>query len=190
MTYQEAIDQVEEFIVANGVNAITADVLRPILLAMVQASEDTTGLLPDLETTDKSNLVAAINEVLASVVSPASNAIRLHQGASDPNVSPPASHNLADFYLRLDIDANPIQLYQYIATSGLWEAVSFGGGGSGGFSKTLQWDGTSTITVPSGFTGTVFNENQTNTASYTLAGTDLTITGGAFSGDFLQITQE
>lgn len=94
--------------------------------------------------------------------------------------------NAADFVLGAQYTAE----FFYNKVTNTLDYIGNFGGGTGGFSKTLQWDGTSTITVPSGFTGTVFNENQTNTASYTLAGTDLTITGGAFSGDFLQITQE
>ena len=57
-----------------------------------------------------------------------------------------------------------------------------------GFSQTLQWDGTSTITVPTGFSGKVLNENINQFATYTVLGTALTVTGNAYTNDYLTLT--
>jgi hypothetical protein len=61
--------------------------------------------------------------------------------------------------------------------------------GGSGFSKTLQWDGSSTITVPVGFSGTILNYNNGELVTYTVSGTNLTITGSAENGNILILTQ-
>ncbi len=56
------------------------------------------------------------------------------------------------------------------------------------FNKILQWDGTSTIPVPNGYSGTVYNQSTTQFCTYSVSGTILTITGNASGGDILQLT--
>ena len=57
------------------------------------------------------------------------------------------------------------------------------------FNSIVQWDGVSTITVPTGFSGTILNYNNGETVTYTVSGTDLTITGLAESGNKLILLQ-
>lgn len=64
MNYQQVLALIQQFIVANGNNEITANVLRPILEAILAQPNELIGDLGDLQTTDQSNLVSAINEVL------------------------------------------------------------------------------------------------------------------------------
>ena len=55
----------------------------------------------------------------------------------------------ADFYQNITGgNGTPSSLVDWI------KLPSLTGGGSGGFNKILQWDGTSTITVPTGYAGT------------------------------------
>lgn len=68
MTLQDVLNLINSEIVANGNQEITADVLRPILEAMVQQPNDLIGDLGDLQTADVSNIVNAINSILSQNV--------------------------------------------------------------------------------------------------------------------------
>lgn len=91
-------------IVANCNNEITADVLRPILEAILEQPNDKVGELGDLDTTDKTTIVNAINEL----VSASGGGFVIHSGSADPNVTPPGSFGIGDWYVR-----NSSSLYQY-----------------------------------------------------------------------------
>mgnify|MGYP003624348615 CR=1 FL=1 len=60
---QDVIDLINQEITNNGNNEITGDVLRPVLLDILQSLNNNAGDLPDLNVNDKTNLVAAINEL-------------------------------------------------------------------------------------------------------------------------------
>lgn len=62
--------------------------------------------------------------------------------------------------------------------------------GGSGFSKTVQWNGVSTINVPAGFSGTILNYNNGELVTYTVSGNNLTITGSAENGNILILTQQ
>ncbi len=68
MTLQDILNLINAEIVANGNQEITADVLRPILEAMIQQPNDLIGDLGDLQTSDVSNIVNAINSILSQNV--------------------------------------------------------------------------------------------------------------------------
>ncbi len=68
MTLQDILNLINAEIVANGNQEITADVLRPILEAMIQQPNDLIGDLGDLQTSDISNIVNAINSILSQNV--------------------------------------------------------------------------------------------------------------------------
>lgn len=106
MTEAEVITIIQAAIVANGNNEITANVLRPVLLAMLEQPNDKMGELSDLDTTDKSTLVAAINEALAN--GGGGSTFTVHSGTDNPNTTPPASYSLGDWYIR-----NGTSIYQY-----------------------------------------------------------------------------
>ena len=55
------------------------------------------------------------------------------------------------------------------------------------FNSIVQWDG-NTITVPTGYAGTVFNQSTSQFCPYTLVGVVLTITANATAQDILIIT--
>lgn len=113
MTEQGVKDLINLWIVTNGVNAITAAVLNPILLEMVSQPNAYIGNLSTLSTADQTSLVAAINEVASELGSIGLDFIKLHVGEEDPNTIPPDDFNTADFYSQVDIDNNPIALWQY-----------------------------------------------------------------------------
>ena len=110
MTEQQVIDLINQWIVANGNNEITATVLNPILIAMIQQSNDKIGELGDLNTDDKDTIVEAINWVYSQI---SSGAITIHTGGDNPNYTPPASYAVGDFYSQLDVMSNPLYLWQY-----------------------------------------------------------------------------
>lgn len=95
---------INTWIIANGNNEITADVLRPILVAILEQPNDKVGELGDLDTTDQSSIVNAINEL----VNAASTNFTIHVGSDDPNDTPPGSFGIGDWYIR-----DGIELYQY-----------------------------------------------------------------------------
>lgn len=104
MTEAQVLALINQFIIANGNNEITADVLRPILVAILEQPNDKVGELGDLQTTDQSNIVDAINEL----VNNSNNNFEIHSGVDDPNSNPPASFSIGDWYIR-----DGSSLYQY-----------------------------------------------------------------------------
>jgi len=104
MTEADVLALINAFIVANGNNEITADVLRPILVAMLEQPNDKVGELTDLDTVDQTSIVNAINELVNS----SSTNFTIHAGSDDPNVTPPGSYAIGDWYIR-----DGSTLYQY-----------------------------------------------------------------------------
>lgn len=132
MSYTTAAEAINQWIVQNGNNEITADVLRPVLLEILQAAKETTGELINLGTPTQDNLVAAINYLL-SIIPPGSAGVKVYTGIPDPNVTPPPSFQYADFYMQVTSENIPIQLWQWNGND--WVVVSYGGGGG---SQNLQ----------------------------------------------------
>ena len=65
MTEQEVLDLINDYIITNGNNEITANVLRPILEEMLSQPNLLIGLLLDLNTSDTTNIVNAINSIVS-----------------------------------------------------------------------------------------------------------------------------
>ncbi|MCB0448403.1 MAG: hypothetical protein KDD03_13030, partial [Gelidibacter sp.] len=76
MSYSTVLALINAEIVANGNNEITADVLRPILQEMLLQPNELIGLLSELETSDQTSLVNAINSILSENL-PNATALRL-----------------------------------------------------------------------------------------------------------------
>lgn len=66
-TLAQLLSSITTTIVPNGNNDITADVLRPILVAIAEYIDQEVGNREDLETTDQTNIVAAINELIDKI---------------------------------------------------------------------------------------------------------------------------
>lgn len=111
MTQQEVIDLINKWIVTNGNNEITAEVLNPVLQALSEQPNELIGDLEQLNTVAQDNLVNAINEILTEITS--NSGIKLHSGIDDPNDVPPLTYDIADFYIENDILGNPQVLWQY-----------------------------------------------------------------------------
>ena len=182
MTNIELEQYINDWIYTNGNNEITADTLNPVLQAIRSFTYGITGNKEDLSTTTQDTLVAAINEVLGLIVN-YPNAILLIRGVEDPNVVAPPSYRIADFYLLVDGSNNPIQLYQYDGFS--W--IEIGGSNSANFNTIITYTG-ATITVPSGYSGVVYNMSNSLFCTYTVVGTTLTIGSNAENGDILNFT--
>lgn len=114
MTLSEIQDQINDFIVANGNNEITADVLRPILLGIVGQPNELIGDLTNLTTDEQGSLVAAINEINASLAN--AGGITIHTGADTPLVTPPGSYNTGDFYLQ-EVASVAVSFWQFNGSS-------------------------------------------------------------------------
>src|SRR5690606_17798927 len=99
---------IDNWIKTNGNREITAAVLNPVLKAIADWARLHIGNLENLNTSDKSNLVAAINEVNQALSTVGGNAPTVHNGQADPNVTPPLTYQMGDFYLQEDLENNPI----------------------------------------------------------------------------------
>lgn len=113
-TYAEVLTQINTYIVANGNNEITANVLNPILAFMLDFSNNNIGDLNALTTDETNSLVEAINSLKESFDNLSNSGVQLHTGYDNPNDTPPSSFNYADFFMELDIiDDSPIKLWQW-----------------------------------------------------------------------------
>lgn len=109
MTLAEVITLINSEIIPNNNNEITANVLRPILIEMLQQPNDLIGDLSTLTTADSSNVVKAINELqndLSQI-----GGINVFQGAGSPNSNPPTGAVIADFYSELDVSSSVVGLW-------------------------------------------------------------------------------
>lgn len=111
MTLAQVIALINSEIIPNNNNEITANVLRPILIEMLQQPNDLIGDLSTLTTADNSNIVNAINELqndLSQI-----GGINIFQGVGSPNNNPPAGAVIADFYSELDVSSSVVGLWIY-----------------------------------------------------------------------------
>lgn len=116
-TYATALSQINTFIVANGNNKITANVLNPILKIILDFSNNNIGDLATLTTDETDTIVEAINSLKQNFDDLVNKGVQLHTGYDDPNTTPPATYNYADFYMQLDSgDDSPIYLWQWNGT--------------------------------------------------------------------------
>lgn len=98
MTQAQVLLLIQQNIVQNNNEEITADVLRPILEEMLNQPNILIGDLDDLGTVDQTTIVAAINELLAEINS--ATGVVIHYGTGTPDVTPPASFDLTDYYVQ------------------------------------------------------------------------------------------
>lgn len=113
-TYATVLSQINTYIVANGNNEITANVLNPILQLILDFANNTIGDLDDLTTDENYTVVAALNSLVQNILDITNGSVKLHTGYEDPNITPPSSYNYADFFMELDIiDDSPIKLWQW-----------------------------------------------------------------------------
>lgn len=118
---EAAIEAINDYIITNGNQEITAAILNPILLQIINSLYDITGNNEDLSTDDKSNLVAAINELKESIND--LDPISLYNGGDDPNVTPPngGDFNVLDFYTKTGVSgAESLWIYTGIEPSIGW----------------------------------------------------------------------
>lgn len=111
--YATVLGQINTYIVANGNNEITANVLNPILALMLDFSNNNIGDLDTLTTDENNSVVEAINSLKQNFDDLVNNGVQLYTGVDDPNVTPPTTYNYADFYMQLDIDSLPVKLWQW-----------------------------------------------------------------------------
>jgi hypothetical protein len=123
MTFAQLITLINTYIVANGNNEITANVLNPILQALAEFTNNKIGDLDTLTTSDKTSVVNSINSLKTDFNNLNNNGVQLHIGYDSPLVTPPSTYNYADFYMELDsLDDSPIQLWQWSGTE--WNTYS------------------------------------------------------------------
>lgn len=109
MSLATVLALINQEIVPNNNNEITANVLRPILIEMLQQPNELIGLLSNLTTTANTNLVEAINEINDSFSQ--LNGINIFQGIGNPNDNTSLSPNLVDFYSQLNNQNNIVDLW-------------------------------------------------------------------------------
>jgi len=98
MSYADVLEQIQEFIVANGSNDITADVLRPILESILGQPNELIGDLGD-STVDGSTIVEMLNALKEDLE--AVSGITIHTGTNTPLVSPPVTFLRGDFFAQI-----------------------------------------------------------------------------------------
>ena len=111
--YATVLGQINTYIVANGNNEITANVLNPILALILDFANNNIGDLDTLTTDQKNSVVEAINSLKQNFDDLVNNGIKLYTGIDDPNDVPPPTYKYADFYMQLDIDSLPVKLWQW-----------------------------------------------------------------------------
>lgn len=92
MTPEEIIGLINSQLPTNGNNEITADVLRPVLIAMVEQINALVG--------DASNLPDGSNTVIEAINNIPSSGIQVLTGVANPNDIPPPDFETGDFYLQ------------------------------------------------------------------------------------------
>lgn len=112
-TYATVLSQINTYIVANGNNEITANVLNPILELMLDFANNNIGDLDTLTTDEKNSIVEAINSLKQNFDDLVNNGVQLYTGINNPNITPPPTFNYADFYMQVDIDSLPVKLWQW-----------------------------------------------------------------------------
>lgn len=113
-TYATVLSQINTYIVANGNNEITANVLNPILELILDFANNTIGNLDYLTTAQKNTIVDAINSLKQDIEDIDNNAVQLLQGENNPNDISPAAFKVADFYAELDsLTSEVLNLWQY-----------------------------------------------------------------------------
>lgn len=122
MSLSSVILLINNNIIPNNNNEITADVLRPILIEMLQQPNDLIGVLGNLQTDDKSNLVNAINEVVNDIG--AMSSVKVLSGDVDPNTIVQQDANPGDLYSQTDALGNPIKIWLY--DGNLWQSIDVG----------------------------------------------------------------
>ena len=95
MTEAQVLALIQSVVIANGNNEITANILRPVLEAILAQPNDEIGDLTTLDTTNKDDLVSAINEIFSLIGSD----VTILTGTTDPNITPPSGVNIGDFYM-------------------------------------------------------------------------------------------
>lgn len=112
-TYITALQQINDYIVANGNNEITGPVLNSVLNVILDFANNNIGDLDTLTTDEKNSIVEAINSLKQNFDDLVNNGVQLYTGINDPNITPPPTYNYADFYMQLDIDDLPVKLWQW-----------------------------------------------------------------------------
>lgn len=121
--YSTVIHQINQYILANANNEITAEVLNPILRIITDFTNNNLGDLSTLNTTVIDNVVGAINSLKSELDTFNSTGVQLYTGYDDPNVTPPNTYNYGDFYMELDINDNTFyQLWQFVGDE--WTTLS------------------------------------------------------------------
>ena len=128
-----------------------------VITAIQYVIQTKTGTIADLQTTAKTNIVAAVNEILASFTAHATNKSNPHEvtkaqiGLEDtPNMSLQAffdmAHPVKDKYIQFPGDPKPEELYNKNGIQSTWEDISshfaglsmrFAGGLAEDFNKQL-----------------------------------------------------
>lgn len=113
-TFATVLAQINTYIVANGNNEITANVLNPILRIITDFANNTIGDLSTLTTDENDTVVAALNSLKVNINDFSNGFVKIYSGVNDPNDIPPPSYNYADFYMQVDsVDSSPIALWQW-----------------------------------------------------------------------------
>jgi hypothetical protein len=105
MTEAQIIALINSQIATNGNNEITASVLAPVLIAMVQQINGLVGDPSQLPT--GKSVIEALNDIEPE-------GVKVIVGENDPNDTPPGDFNVGDFYQQV-VAGNTIAFWQFMA---------------------------------------------------------------------------
>lgn len=104
MTEAQVISLINAQLPTNGNNEITAAILRPVLIAMVQQINSLVGDPEELP--ENKTVIEAINEIEPE-------GLVVHSGTDDPNVTPPGDFKVGDFYNQV-VTGSTIGFWQFM----------------------------------------------------------------------------
>lgn len=185
MTYLQIIALINQWIITNGNREITAAVLNPVLRAMTDWVLSIVGVNSELNTTDKSTLVAAINEVNTNLGNININSAQVYSGLDNPNTTPPPSFSEADFYNQVDAFNTTVALYIYDGV--IWRNITSSFEDKTPVNIWQIYNGVS-VTVPTGFVVTRvadLNDIYNTVSGGTIVANEMPITGGVNGNVYL-----
>lgn len=111
MSLASVLQLINTEIIPNGNNEIDAITLQEVLVKMLMQPNELIGLLVNLDTVNKIDLVSAINELVNDISN--INVINITNGMVDPNDNTGLTPNTADFYQQLTLTNNVNCLWIY-----------------------------------------------------------------------------
>src|SRR5690625_3235953 len=173
MTYAQAIAYIQQWIIDNNNKEITASIMRDVLEKMLLYVRGEVGDARQLQ--QGNDVVEAVNILFGMFNDLEVNfPIEVHTGTDNPNITPPASFQAPDFYIR-----NGVQTYIYTGSS--WVLIQ---DSSAGATPSLELVAQSGNTTSVKLIGTDYFANKSDNDFAQMADIQNAISGVNYFGSF------